>query len=297
MSALLATLLLVAAPGVTAKASKAEVSVGETFTVEVRAEGPAGSSFTFPAELADEKAQLTMEPGQGEVRRYRAAVFALEDAQVPPIAVRYRLADGTAGEVKTAAIPLHVTTLLPKNKEEQKLADVRPPVVLDIARLFWIALGVLGTILVALAMWLWWKRRRRAAPAPPPVPALPPHQQARLALDALAASGRLARGEFRPFYIELTSIAKIYLERRLSAPIVEMTTAEMLAYLRQEPLTSESAPLLRDLSGAADRIKFARGSGLAEEGERHLQAVRALIDGLEARLVPSPAAADGDKAA
>jgi hypothetical protein len=48
-------------------------------------------------------------------------------------------------------------------------------------------------------------------------------------------------------------------------------------------------PLLRDLSGAADRIKFAQGSGAIEEGERHLSAVRALVDGLEARLAaPAP---------
>jgi hypothetical protein len=269
--------------------------VGETFTVEVRAEGPPGSTFVFPPELSDETAQLTAEPGQGAVRRYRAAIFALEDAKVPPIAVRYRLPDGTAGEVSTAALPLRVSTLLPRNKDEQKLADVRPPVRLDVARLFWIAVGVVAAVLLGSSIWLWW-RRRRASPEAPPLPALSPREEASRALDALAASGRLARGEFRPFYIELTSIAKRYLERRLTAPILEMTTSEMLAYLRQQPLTSESGPLLRDLSGAADRIKFARGSGLADEAERHLQAVRALIDGLEARLAP-PAAADGGKAA
>ncbi|HEX5044756.1 MAG TPA: hypothetical protein VFV75_17790 [Candidatus Polarisedimenticolaceae bacterium] len=292
----MAALLLAAAPSVTATASKAEVSVGETFTVEVRADGPPGSTFVFPPELSGETAQLTAEPGQGTVRRYRAAIFALEDAEVPPIAVRYRLPDGTAGEVATAALPLRVSTLLPKDKDEQKLADVRPPVRLDVARLFWIAMGAVAAVLLGLAVWLWWRRRRRAAPEAPPVPALSPGEEASRALDALAASGRLDRGEFRPFYIELTAIAKRYLERRLTAPILEMTTSEMLAYLRQQPLTSESGPLLRDLSGAADRIKFAKGSGLAEEGERHLQAVRALVEALEARLAPS-AAADGGKAA
>jgi hypothetical protein len=116
-----------------------------------------------------------------------------------------------------------------------------------------------------------------------------PDEEARRALDALAAAGRLGRGEYRGFYIDLTAIAKRYLERRLDAPIVEMTTAEMLAHLRHVPHTSEMGPLLRDLSGAADRIKFAQGSGAIEEGERHLTAVRALVDGLEARLAaPAP---------
>jgi len=295
MTGAIAALLLVAAPTVTAKAGKTEVSVGETFMVELRAEGPPGTNFTFPPEVADETAQLTAEPGQGPVRRYRAALFALEDAKVPPIAVRYRLPDGTTGEVTTAAIPLQVRTLLPKSKEEQKLADVRPPVRLDVARLFWIALGAVAALLLAVAVWLWWRRRRRAAPAAAPIPEMSPDQEARQALDALAASGRLGRGEFRAFYIELTVIAKRYLERRLAAPILEMTTSEMLAFLRQQALTSAMGPLLRDLSGAADRIKFARGSGLAEEAERHLGAVRALVLDVEARL--SPPAADGGKAA
>jgi hypothetical protein len=295
VTALLATLLLAVAPAATAKAAKAEVSVGEVFTVEVHAEGPPGTSFVFPPELADETAQLTAVPGTGPVRRYKAALFALEDAKVPPIAVKYRLPDGTAGEVTTAAIPVQVRTLLPKDKEAQKLADVRAPVRLSIARLFWIACALLAALVAALAVWLWWRRRRRARPAAPPVPAISPDQEARRALEALAASGRLARAEYRAFYIELTSIAKRYLERRLTAPILEMTTAEMLVFLRQQALTSEMSPLLRDLSGAADRIKFARGSGLSDEAERHLQAVRALVDGVEARLAPP--AADGGKAA
>jgi hypothetical protein len=278
------------APTATATAAKAEVSVGEIFTVEVRADGPPGCTFTFPAELADESFLLSPLPGEtGErVRRYQASVFAVGEAVVPPIAVRYRLAGGDAGEATTAPIPLRVITLLPKDKQEQKLADVRGPVRLSIARVFWIGLAVVAFLLIALAAWLW-MRRRPAVPAPAVQPAVLPDEEARRALDALAASGRLGRGEYRGFYIDLTAIAKRYLERRLDAPIVEMTTAEMLAHLRHVPHTSEMGPLLRDLSGAADRIKYAQGSGAIEEGERHLSAVRALVDGLEARLAaPAP---------
>ena len=51
---------------------------------------------------------------------------------------------------------------------------------------------------------------------------------------------------------------------------------------------------LKSIVGAADRIKFALGSGAMEEGERHLQAVRGLVDDLEARLAPQ--APDGKAA-
>jgi hypothetical protein len=282
------------APTVMARVSSSDVSVGEPFTIEVRASGPPGCTFAFPAEASTDSFELATEPvtpaakgtaPPSDVHRYRAAVFALGAPQVPPIPVRYRLADGREGEAHTAAIPLHVHSLLPKAKDEQKLADVRAPVALSVGRLFWIGLAVLAVGLGALVFWLL-ARRRIAVVGAPAAPALTPEQEARRALEALAASGRLARGEYRVFYIELTAIAKRYLERRLEAPIVEMTTAEMLGHLRSAPHTSEMAPLLRDLSGAADQIKFARGRGGLEEGERHLASVQALIDGLEARLRP-----------
>ena len=61
------------------------------------------------------------------------------------------------------------------------------------------------------------------------MPALPPDVEALPALDALAAEGLPGQGALRPFYIRLTAIAKRYLERRLDAPILEMTSAETLA--------------------------------------------------------------------
>jgi hypothetical protein len=288
-------------PTAVATASKTEVSVGEGFTVEVRAQGPPGTVFTFPGEIAEETLELTTAPPDPGVpvvpgiHRYRASVFALTDVAVPPITVRYRLADGTGGEVATAALPLRVGTLLPKAKEEQKLADVRGPIGLAVGRLFWIGVAALAALLLGLAAWLWIRRRRRAAPVSPAAPPLAPDAEARAALAALAASDLLGREEFRPFYIALTAIAKRYLERRLEAPILEMTTAEMLHHLRQSPHTGTMGPLLRDLSGAADQIKFARGEGVADEAARHLASVAALIEALEAKL--RPAEPEGGKAA
>jgi hypothetical protein len=309
-AAFLAATLLLASPAradespqATARASKVEVSVGETFVVDVSATGPAGTVFTFPPEAVQETVELRTAPPPSPplsslppgTYRYEAGVFAIGDAQVPAIPVHYRLANGTEGEVKTAPLALKVVSLLPREKAEQKLADIRGPVGLAVGRAFWISVAVVAAVLCALAWWLWSRRKKKGAPAEVPVPALAPDQEALVALDALMASGRLARGEYRPFYIELSAIAKTYLERRLSAPILEMTTAEMLASLRSNAHGADLVPPMRDLAGAADQIKFARGAGLAAEAERHSAAVRALIHGLEART--KPALPEGGRAA
>src|SRR5437870_11328160 len=177
--------------------------------------------------------------------------------------------------------------MLPKAKVAQTLPDVRPPLSLSVGRAVWI--GLLAVLLLAGALVGWFVSRRKPEPGVvvPAIPALEPDAEALRALDQLVASGRLARGEYRLFYIELTAIVKRYLERRLAAPIVEMTTAEMLAHLRANPKAADMAATLRDLAGAADHIKFARGSGLGDEAERHLAAARALISELEARMRPA----------
>ena len=305
-----------AAPGVAATAVKTEVSVGERFMVEVRGSGPPGITFAFPGDVVQEGFELhaavdssagahagkiagktTAEsPAQAPgTRRYQAAMFAIGDAQIPPIPVRYRLADGTVGEVTTAPIPVRVVSLLPKDKDQQKLADVRGPVGLTVGRVFWIGLALLLLLLAALAWWIASRRGRKLPEVAAPMVALEPDEEARRALDGLVASGRIARGEYRPFYIELTAIAKRYLERRLGAPIVEMTTAETLAHLRAAPAAVDQAVVMRDLTGAADQIKFAKGLGLLEESERHLAATRRMIDELERRL--RPAVPEGGQAA
>jgi hypothetical protein len=283
---------------VRATASKTEVTVGEAFTVEVRATAPAGTTFTFPGEAASDTFELrtpppdtkspapAVEPG---THRYEAAVFALGEATLPPIPVRYRLPDGTSGEASTEELALKVVSLLPKDPQEQKLADIRGPQAVGIGRPFWVALAIALVLAAALAWWLVRRRRKIEPPRALPVPEVPADLEALRALDALAASGLASRGEYRSFYIRLAEVAKRYLERRLGAPVLEMTTAETLAFLRGHALGGDLLPVVRDLAEAADRIKFAKGQGLAREAERHLAAVRALVPAVEARLRPAVA--------
>jgi hypothetical protein len=284
-------------PTAAAAASKTDVTVGETFVVDVATSGPAGTVWTFPLDAGDERVDLRTVPSPDGAapgtHRYEAAAFALGEVQVPSVAVTYRLPDGTVGTATTRPIPLRILSVLPKDPKEQKLVDIRGPLSLRIGRAFWIAVGVAAAVLVALAVLLWRRLRKRKEVPRPAAPAVTPDAAALLALDRLAASGRLHRGEFRGFYIELVAIAKEYLEVRLAAPVREMTSAETVAFLRDHPAAREQAPAVRDMALAADRVKFARGAALEEEALRHLAAARGMIAAVEARLRPRVDAAPG----
>jgi hypothetical protein len=287
---------------VSAKASKTEVMIGEPFSVEVTVSGPPGIVWTFPAEAGDEHVELRTvpSPGQGSetpagTHRYEAAAFALNETQVPAISIGFRRADGTQGAVSTQPLTLRILSTLPKDPKEQKLADIRGPQVLSISRLFWALAGVAAVAVGALIVGA--IRRRRPRPVAPAVPVRSPEEIALAALDRLRGSGLLARAEYRPFYIELAAIAKRYLEQRLGAPVLEMTSAEAVGFLRAHPVGSDLAPALRDLAGAADRVKFARGAALADEAERHLASVRGMVRALEERLRPPAEPSEKEKVA
>jgi hypothetical protein len=287
-----------------AKPAKAEVTVGEAFPVELIAQGPPGTTWTFPSQVSEDTVEMTERPEarpRPDRRSYDASIFAVTDAALPPLTVGYRLADGTTGEVQTAPVPLKIGSLLARDPKERQLADIKPPVDVGILpREFWLAvlralthsvIGLLALVAAAaLAFWLWRKVRRRRrletvlATRPEVVPA---DAEALAALDRLAGSRLLEREEYRAFYIELAEIAKRYLERRLGAPVLEMTTAETLAFLRQDAHGNAFVDLVRDVADAADQIKFARGAGARERAEAHLGAVRRLVVDLEGRLRPN----------
>jgi hypothetical protein len=300
-----------AGSGVSAKAtaSKAEVELGERFLVEVKATAPPGTSFTFPAEVVTEGAELHPVPPESGasgaappaeapgVHRYEATLFELTDAKVPAVVVKYRMPDGSEGETTTEPLAMRIKSRLAKDADPQKIADIRGPVSLAIGPAFWIALALLAAAVLALAVWLIRRRRAVGETATAATPPVDPAAEARGALAALVASGLLGRGDHRGFYIALTAIAKRYLERCLGAPVLEMTTAEMVAFLRDAPKGRGLVTSMRDLANAADQIKFARGAGLHVEAERHTEAVRAMIRSLEEAFAPAPSAAEQEKVA
>jgi hypothetical protein len=277
-----------------------EVSIGQSFALEVLGHGPAGAVWGFPAQMDADEVELRVAPvARGEQaspdrQRYAALAFALGEVSVPPIAAECRLADGSRHEVKSRPLKVRLRSLLPKDPAEQKLADIRPPLALSVGAAFWAALasvvgalGGAGTLIVRR-----WRRAKSAVRMAAEV-LVPADVEARRALAELARSGALDRDDLRGHYIALTHVAKRYLERRLGAPVLEMTSAETLACLRRHPHGDRLLGSMRALVGSADQIKFARGLAAREQGERDLRAVGGMIDALEEALRPLSSGASG----
>jgi hypothetical protein len=120
-------------------------------------------------------------------------------------------------------------------------------------------------------------RRRRPVPVAPPIP---PHEVAYRALAELEGGALLDHGRFQDYYLQLTEIAKGYLQGRFGIHALDRTTEE----LRQELLrTGERiVPLQADevirFLQACDLVKFARLRPELDEAAAALATVRQMID-------------------
>lgn len=266
-------------PIIDVRPSTTNVAIGERFQVTVEARGPNGLTFEFPRQISDGSVELIQSnpsTALANVVTYDAQVFALgADAKLPPIEIPYRSTDGGAGTARSEPVPLNVVSTLDPNDQNPAPADYAPPLPVLVSRAFWIASSAAGLLLVALLVLLIRRIRFPKKPADPAVtPAISPEEEALTGLERLD----LARGALEPkaFYIQLTQILKQYLERRLEAPVLEMTSTETMAFAKAHAWTSAHAVALRDLVTVADLVKFG-GSSDVSNGDRQIQLVRDLV--------------------
>src|ERR1051325_11317618 len=130
---------------------------------------------------------------------------------------------------------------------------IKPPVDIpnDWAWVWWL-LGAVAVVTLLIVAWVWW-RRRQGQPAL--VPVVPPHVRAKQKLQAALALIH----DPRLFCIEVSTIARIYLEERFDFRAPERTTEEFLAELHLTSLlTPDQKESLGQFLQSCDLVKFAR---------------------------------------
>ena len=133
------------------------------------------------------------------------------------------------------------------------LRAIKPPVEIpnDWAWVWWVLGGLVLVGLITAAV-VWFLRKRQQ---PSLAPVVPPHVRARQRLHAALSLIH----DPRLFCIEVSNIARIYLEERFDFHAPERTTEEFLVELQATTLlTSDQKESLSGFLQSCDLVKFAR---------------------------------------
>jgi len=273
-----------------ASVSPETIEMAGTVTYTVFAEWPAGWNVTPPRLAgATESFEVVgcLPPVITELAlgKHELAVscelIAFDSGRVALPEVTMQLT-GPAGELETAATPaLHVDVVAPLVDENARPAKPQETIHRDWLRIILLALaGALVGALVLAGLFFGLRRlvrkitgRGRVKPAAPPEPA---DERALRRLDGERLAALLENGEAKPYYSELTDIAREYLEGRFGIPALEHTTSETLHDAAHVDLRGH-APFLADLLTVADLAKFAGSQVHRPRWEADREALRRMV--------------------
>jgi hypothetical protein len=283
-------------PTVSARADREEVRIGDPVTVVVTAVAKKGVAVNLPAQVemgkftlldkADEGAPRDL--GDGHLRRefsLRLAAYEPGELQIPGLEVTYLAPRGEVRSVYTTPIGIKVTALL-ANVDKPELKDIAQPVRVfeAIHWPYWAAGGaVVMLLMILISMWLTKLLSVRRVAQAPSAPARPAHDVALMRLDALRAQGMLERGEWKPFYFQLTEIIREYLGSRFDFDSLEMTTTELLEAVRSHGVE----PLVEPWCSACDLVKFAKYVPTHGEAQQALEGAYRIVDGTRPHAEPA----------
>ncbi len=178
--------------------------------------------------------------------------------------------------------------LLPSFAYAEELKDVKPPVGLPETPWLLIAAIVLGVVLTALGLWFWLRSRRDQTAK---VEIKTPWDVAYERLQDLRRRDLFGQGKAQEHFIELSAIARAYIEERFNIRAPEMTTEEFLDSVKNasnvEPKHKE---ILQNFLRLCDMVKFAKYGPSAQEAIHSFELVKRFVD--ETKIVsPPPGAA------
>jgi hypothetical protein len=241
--------------------------------------------------------------------RLRVAAYSVGELTLPPIPVTYvppREALADPPDDPAASVPALVITTpevrqqvasVLANEPQPQLKQNAPPVTILVEdeRMKIILVVILAVLVgVALGLLIYWLVRRRRRAGPPPVPARPAHEIALEKLARLRQAGYLERGEFKPFYFEVSEAIREYLGNRYGFDSLEMTTTELADALRAVPLQGVSYAELMQFLSDCDLVKFAKYIPPLQDAEAILEQAERIVQDTKV-LPPEPEDEDDDE--
>ncbi|MDE6267779.1 MAG: cell wall anchor protein [Muribaculaceae bacterium] len=151
----------------------------------------------------------------------------------------------------------------------------------------WILIAII-IIAGGIAAWLILSKKV-SVPLMPKEKPLSPYEVAISRLTQLKADQLCENGREKDYYTRLTDILRQYLESRFAINAMEMTSAQIMRSLRDNPDTRDSSSLMKDILEIADFVKFAKVRPLPDDNVRSFNRALTFVEDTKPAPEPEPA--------
>lgn len=138
------------------------------------------------------------------------------------------------------------------------------------------------------------RSRKSLIPFKKEEPQLPPHEQAILELDQIKQQKLWQQGRSKEYYTLITDTLRKYMAGRFGMNAMEMTSGEILDFIRTEGEAESVYANLRQILELADFVKFAKMNPLPDEND--LTLVNAYLFVSQTKPLDEPQPADAPEA-
>ncbi|MFH1052505.1 MAG: BatD family protein [bacterium] len=150
------------------------------------------------------------------------------------------------------------------------IKDIKGPLDVPIDWTEYIIYFIILLVVLALAFlgYKYWKKRKQKLPDLGYDPSIPPYVLALEALKQLESEKLWQGGYVKKYYIRLTDIIRIYIERQFKIKAMEMVTPEIISSLRNYGFEENLIIDMTELFTLADFVKFAKHQTLPDENSK-----------------------------
>lgn len=274
---------------IAATLSTNNIHIGDLAVLKVHVDHPEGARVLLP-DFGREKRVITRDQ-KSQPSKTGGTDFLVTLTSFTPGShlvstglVTLSLADNKTITSPFPDVTLRVQSLI--TDTNQPLAGLKAPVMWK-RPLPWHLMWIIPSV-IALAILIAWLisylRKRAAMPAPRPPP-IPPHEKALRALHGLLAKQWIEQENIEPFYVELSGIARHYIEDRFDLRAPEQTTEEFIRTTANSPvLSADHRQLTSSFLEQCDLVKFAKHRPGADDMRAAYSAAERLVQ----ETIPPP---------
>jgi hypothetical protein len=264
-----------------------EFTVGDPIELTLAVRHPAGYQVIMPKLAAEwgkfvvqsQLPPVTVEQADGTAITSQvidARAFAPGLLETPPLTVSITDGTGQVSEVIAPSVPVNIASVLVEGDAE--LRDIKPQANLPYLNLLpWIAAGLIIVLLGAIFYLIF--RRRRARHLLAATDNRLPHEVALDELDRIEGLALPEAGQFKQHYSLVSDCMRIYMEKRFEVPMMERTTAEIQAGLKEVDLNPGIAGQYMSLLDISDLVKFSKYTPEASSAYGLLTSARQIVQG------------------